>query len=139
MKKLLVILTALIGLCGAAKAETYHWIDSRGSIHYTHNIGAVPKEYRQQVQTRGEIAVDDPALRALLEKERKRAIAIREEALKKARERVRREAEEARQKSPREKIQSQAKEREAARESKPPGKQEIVSKGKVPVQIVTEK
>lgn len=142
MKKLFVILTSLPGMCGAANAETHHWIDSRGWIHYTHNIGSVPKEYRKQVQTRREIVVDDPAIRALMEKERKRAIAIREEALKKARARVRREAEEARQKSPGEKIQSQAKERDAARErmeSTSPGKREIGSKGKVPVQRVTEK
>lgn len=96
MKRALILLVA-VGLHGTAYGETYHWVDSRGGIHYTHNSAAVPRQYRHQLD-HGGAAINDPAVRASLEMESRRALAMREEALKMARERVRREAEEARRK-----------------------------------------
>lgn len=96
MKRALILLV-VVGLYGTAYGETYHWVDSRGIIHYTHNSAAVPQQYRHQLDHRGG-AIKDPVVRASLERESRRALAMREEALKMARERVLREAEEARQK-----------------------------------------
>ena len=141
MKRAFIVLAAAAGLHGAAHGETYHWVDSRGSIHYTHEIGSVPTQYRNQVERRG-VANMDPAVRAALEKESRRVISMREEAIRMARARIRREAEEARLKKLALDKERLAKERKAAGEKTAQGnprKRELSGKEKVPVQSVAEK
>lgn len=138
MKRALILL-AVVGLYGTAYGETYHWVDSRGIIHYTHNSAAVPQQYRHQLDHRG-VAIKDPAVRASLEKESRRALAMREEALKMARERVLREAEEARQKGLA--VQKPSEEKRPAREAavrKSSGKRAAASGKKVPARSLAEK
>lgn len=98
MKRAIIVLITAGGLYGAVHAEEYRWSASRGSSHGTGSSAAVSPQPRQGGASRLDAAAHDPAQRAALEKERKRAVAMIAEALKKARERVRREAEAARQK-----------------------------------------
>lgn len=141
MKRALIVLAAVAGLHGAVYGETYHWVDSRGGVHYAHDIESVPKQYRKQVERRG-VVIKDPVLRAALEKESRRVIAMREEAIMMARARIRREAEEARRKKLAFDKERLAKERKAAREKAAQGnprKREVPGKEKIPVQSVAEK
>jgi len=47
MKQMLVVVAVFL-LTGSAVAETYSWSDNSGTLHFTDDLGAVPKKYRNQ-------------------------------------------------------------------------------------------
>ena len=51
MKKLLLILLLVYPL--SALAETYQWTDERGTVHFTEDLGKVPKKYRKNAKLLG--------------------------------------------------------------------------------------
>jgi len=36
----------------ASNGEFYKWVDKKGSIHFTDNYQQIPREYRDQIETR---------------------------------------------------------------------------------------
>ena len=52
MKKLLVLLLLLYPL--SASAETYQWVDERGTTNFAEDLGKVPKKYRKKAKRLGE-------------------------------------------------------------------------------------
>ncbi|MDD2320677.1 MAG: DUF4124 domain-containing protein, partial [Geobacteraceae bacterium] len=55
-KVLVVSLLVLLGvLAGTASAETYTWVDGKGTIHFTEDISQVPKKYLKKVRVRGDM------------------------------------------------------------------------------------
>lgn len=51
MKKLLVAMLLLYPL--SAVAATYEWTDAAGTVHFTEDLGSVPKKYRKKVKVLG--------------------------------------------------------------------------------------
>lgn len=37
---------------GASNGEFYKWVDKKGSFHFTDNYQQIPREYRDQIETR---------------------------------------------------------------------------------------
>jgi hypothetical protein len=52
MKKLLVAMLLLYPL--SALAQTYEWTDRSGTVHFTEDLGKVPKKYRKKVKVIGD-------------------------------------------------------------------------------------
>lgn len=46
-----------------ANAETFHWVDEKGGMHFTDNPAAMPRAKRAKVQVREDITVTNPAAR----------------------------------------------------------------------------
>ncbi len=46
----LVLSVAMLWLAPAASAEMFQYVDSKGRLHFTQDIGQVPPEYRNQVE-----------------------------------------------------------------------------------------
>lgn len=51
MKKLLILLLLLYPL--SALAETYEWTDQEGTVHFTEDLGQVPKKFRKKAKRLG--------------------------------------------------------------------------------------
>lgn len=56
MKKLLLLLLLIYPL--TALAETYEWVDERGTVNFAEDLGKVPKKYRKKAKRLGG---DEPA------------------------------------------------------------------------------
>ncbi|MBJ6727479.1 DUF4124 domain-containing protein [Geomesophilobacter sediminis] len=52
MKKLLLI--PLLLLPATVYATTYEWVDSKGTVNFTEDLGKVPKKYRKKVRVIGD-------------------------------------------------------------------------------------
>ncbi|HJV65757.1 MAG TPA: DUF4124 domain-containing protein [Geomonas sp.] len=52
MKKLLVALILLYSL--PVMAETYEWTDQQGTVHFTEDLGTIPKKYRKRAKRVGD-------------------------------------------------------------------------------------
>lgn len=51
MRGVRVLLLLALGLLpGVAVAQTYRWVDERGTVHYTEGLDSVPERYRSQAQ-----------------------------------------------------------------------------------------
>jgi hypothetical protein len=48
MKVALILL--IIFISSTCLAETYRWVDDKGTIHFTENYGSIPEKYRDRVQ-----------------------------------------------------------------------------------------
>ncbi|HJV35344.1 DUF4124 domain-containing protein [Geomonas sp.] len=51
MKKLIVALILLYAL--PVLAETYEWTDQQGTVHFTEDLGSIPKKYRKKAKVVG--------------------------------------------------------------------------------------
>lgn len=51
MKRLLVALLLVYPI--SAMAQTYEWTDQQGTVHFTEDLGSVPKKYRKKVKKLG--------------------------------------------------------------------------------------
>lgn len=51
LKKILIMLFLAAGV--TASAETYKWIDNRGTVSFTDDLGKVPERYRNKVEVLG--------------------------------------------------------------------------------------
>jgi hypothetical protein len=87
-----VLLCLLAVSAGAARAETYHWVDSQGNMHFSDNPASVPPSQRAMVRVTDDITTSNPAVRASLAETQNRAAAIEREDRDKARQRRVREA-----------------------------------------------
>lgn len=56
MVKICSILVVLVFMCpGLSLAETYKWVDDRGTVNFTEDLSQVPKKYRKKVRTIGDV------------------------------------------------------------------------------------
>lgn len=53
-----IVLVALVVLAAPASAVTYKWVDDRGTVNFTEDLGNVPAKYRKKVKIVGE---EEPA------------------------------------------------------------------------------
>ncbi|MRR06944.1 MAG: DUF4124 domain-containing protein [Deltaproteobacteria bacterium] len=57
IQKVSVCILLLLGMfAGTVGAETYSWVDSSGTIHFTEDISQVPKKYLKKVRVRGDVS-----------------------------------------------------------------------------------
>jgi len=110
MNKAIAVLTVL-----AAFPALFYWADSRLNGQNSQTTEFVSQHTLKQAESSRESTIDDPALRAELEKEYQHVLAVRKEAQRQARARIRREAEEARRKFIADEKQSPTPDRNAAR------------------------
>jgi Domain of unknown function (DUF4124) len=89
-----IIITALAmsATGGTAMAETYHWEDSQGNLHFSDNPASVPPAQRARVRVTDDITTSNPEVRASLEETQKRAAQIEREDRYQDRQRRVREA-----------------------------------------------
>ncbi|HSB05795.1 MAG TPA: DUF4124 domain-containing protein [Thermodesulfobacteriota bacterium] len=45
-----MILFFMISLCSTGWAETYRWVDEKGTVNFTQDYGSIPGKYRDQVK-----------------------------------------------------------------------------------------
>ena len=46
----LAVILSILFVFSTGWAETYRWIDEKGTVHFTQDYGAIPEKYRDQVQ-----------------------------------------------------------------------------------------
>ena len=57
MQKVSIFALLLLGMfAGTVGAETYTWVDSRGTVNFTEDISQVPKKYLKKVRVRGDMS-----------------------------------------------------------------------------------
>ena len=57
IQKVSVCTLLLLGMfAGTVGAETYSWVDSSGTVHFTEDISQVPKKYLKKVRVRGDVS-----------------------------------------------------------------------------------
>lgn len=64
-------LAAAAAYCPTAGAETYHWTDSQGIMHFSDNPVSVPQSKKVKVQRRDDITTLNPEVRESLEQSRR--------------------------------------------------------------------
>jgi hypothetical protein len=64
MCKILFTLAVLLMAAGSVTAETYKWIDNRGTINFTEDYSQIPKKYRKKARRIGDIRDDAPSASA---------------------------------------------------------------------------
>ena len=68
MKPIILILFVLM-LAGQLGAETYSWVDDRGTYNFTEDLSQVPKKYRKKINRRGDMGKqEDTPVKASPEK-----------------------------------------------------------------------
>lgn len=50
MKQLIIALAVVTGFSGAARADTYRWVDDKGVVNFTDNPDLIPSKYRKRVR-----------------------------------------------------------------------------------------
>ncbi|ABB32276.1 hypothetical protein GeomeDRAFT_2677 [Geobacter metallireducens RCH3] len=50
MKQLIFALAVVMGFSGAARADTYRWVDDKGVVNFTDNPDLIPSKYRKRVR-----------------------------------------------------------------------------------------
>jgi len=86
LQSLLACLLAVWVGGGTARAETYHWVDSQGNMHFSDNPASVPQSKKVKVRVSNDITTSNSDVRTSLEESRKRAAAIEWENQDKARQ-----------------------------------------------------
>jgi hypothetical protein len=57
IQKVFICTLLLLGMfAGTVGAETYSWVDSSGTAHFTEDISRVPKKYLKKVRVRGDVS-----------------------------------------------------------------------------------
>jgi len=118
---LLANLTVVAAGAVAARAETYHWTDSQGIMHFSDNPASVPQSQKVKVQRREDITTLNPEVRGSLEQSRRRAEEIEREDRYKARQRQAsevREAQERRAHEAQERVLHEAQVRQEQKEAR---------------------
>ncbi len=60
MVKICSVLVLLLFTCvGSSIAETYKWVDDKGTVNFADDLSQVPKKYRKKVRTMGDIGPSD--------------------------------------------------------------------------------
>jgi len=73
-------------------AETYHWVDEQGIMHFSDNPANLPRAKRAKVQVREDITISNPRLRETLKESQSRSGEAARDDQEKARQRRLREA-----------------------------------------------
>lgn len=56
MVKICSVLVLLVFTCaGSSLAETYKWVDDKGTVNFADDLSQVPKKYRKKVRTMGDM------------------------------------------------------------------------------------
>jgi hypothetical protein len=58
MARFIVALVSVLVFAGTASAETYKWIDDRGTINFTEDYSQIPKKYRKKVRVTGDVQAE---------------------------------------------------------------------------------
>ncbi len=58
MARFIIALLSVLVFAGAASAETYKWIDDRGTVNFTEDYSQIPKKYRKKVRVTGDIQAE---------------------------------------------------------------------------------
>jgi len=58
MGKMLITLVIVLIFVGTAAAETYKWIDGKGTINFTEDYSQIPKKYRKKARKIGDVSGD---------------------------------------------------------------------------------
>jgi hypothetical protein len=66
---LLVFISWLISFSFALGQEVYQWVDEKGTLHFTDDLGLVPEKYRNQVQKKRPPKEPSPPLSTQVSKE----------------------------------------------------------------------
>jgi len=61
MSKMLFTLVIVFIFVGTAAAETYKWIDDKGTINFTEDYSSIPKKYRKKARMIGDVSGDAPS------------------------------------------------------------------------------
>lgn len=61
MKRIVLVLAAMLLWSLPAMAETYTWTDKSGTVNFSDNYYSVPKQYRKKVRRLGDIDAPPPA------------------------------------------------------------------------------
>jgi len=78
----------------AVRAETYHWVDEQGIMHFSDNPASQPHAKRTKVQVREDITISNPSVREALKESQSRVSEAARDDQEKARQRRLREASE---------------------------------------------
>lgn len=62
MDRILFTLVIFLMAAGPVTAETYKWIDDRGTINFTEDYSQIPKKYRKKARRIGEFREDTPSV-----------------------------------------------------------------------------
>jgi predicted RNase H-like nuclease (RuvC/YqgF family) len=62
MGKILITLVIVLSFVGTAAAETYKWIDGKGTINFTEDYSQIPKKYRKKVRIIGDVSGETPSM-----------------------------------------------------------------------------
>jgi hypothetical protein len=60
MYKAFMVLIVLCLAAGSAAAETYKWVDDKGTINFTEDYSKIPKKYRKKVKVKRDIGESTP-------------------------------------------------------------------------------
>jgi hypothetical protein len=61
MARFILAIVSVLIFAGTVSAETYKWIDDRGTINFTEDYGKIPKKYRKQVRVIGDVEAEPAA------------------------------------------------------------------------------
>jgi hypothetical protein len=61
MARLILALASVFVFAGTVSAETYKWIDDRGTINFTEDYSQIPKKYRKKVRVTGDVQAEQVA------------------------------------------------------------------------------
>ncbi len=75
-------------------AETYHWVDEQGNMHFSDNPVSLPRSKRTKVQVREDITISNPGVQEAHKESHSRVNEAARDGQDKARQRRMREAEE---------------------------------------------
>ncbi len=113
-------LAAVVACSVTARAETYHWTDSQGIMHFSDNPVSVPQSKKVKVQRRDDITTLNPEVRDSLEQSRRHLAEFEREERDRARQRQTvefREAQERRVREVQERVQREAQLKQEQREA----------------------
>ncbi|MBT1077141.1 DUF4124 domain-containing protein [Geobacter grbiciae] len=62
MKQLIIALAVVTAFSGAARADTYRWVDDKGVVNFTDNPDLIPSKYRKRVRKSPSMTSPAPSL-----------------------------------------------------------------------------
>ncbi|MBI1922584.1 MAG: DUF4124 domain-containing protein [Geobacter sp.] len=65
--RMFICLILLVSLPALVQAEIYRWVDNRGTVHYTDNLGNIPAKYRSKATLIDEGVGGQPEIREVTE------------------------------------------------------------------------
>ena len=92
--RLPVVSAILLCLAASPKAdaETFHWVDEKGVMHFTDNLSTIPRGKRAKVQVREDVAISNSSVRGDLNVTHRNADEKAREDQERARQRQQSEA-----------------------------------------------